>query len=135
MELAFVLNLTPRPQKQTRFRRVGKFIQTYDASAKDLKNLRLLLQAFAPPIPMSGSIYIDATFYLPTPKSTSKKKKSLMESGEIAHNKKPDLDNLSYLLTNAMKGLIYQDDRQIIEVHERKKYGLEPRIEVLVKEI
>lgn len=53
----------------------------------------------------------------------------------IKHISKPDLDNLAYLVTNAMKGIIYQDDSQIVEKYERKQYGLDPRIVIEIRDL
>jgi Holliday junction resolvase RusA-like endonuclease len=42
---------------------------------------------------------------------------------ERFHIKRPDLDNLAKAIKDAMKGIIYHDDSQIVEAHLYKIYG------------
>lgn len=48
---------------------------------------------------------------------------------------KPDIDNLAYLVTNALKGIVYKDDNQVCEQHCYKVYDDMPRTEIIVKTI
>lgn len=44
-----------------------------------------------------------------------------------------DLDNLIKTVQDALLGIIYQDDHQIVELHARKRYGCSnPRVEIAV---
>ena len=42
---------------------------------------------------------------------------------EKFHTKRPDLDNLAKAIKDAMKGIIYHDDSQIVEAHLYKVFG------------
>lgn len=57
------------------------------------------------------------TFYLPMPKSWSKKKRMVMD--QEPHKQKPDLDNLCKALLDA----VYQDDSGIHEISIKKRWG------------
>ena len=47
------------------------------------------------------------------------------------HTKRPDIDNLAKAVKDALKGIIYADDSQIVEAHLYKQYGgPEVRIEI-----
>ena len=70
-------------------------------------------------------------FYLPIPVSTSKKKTELMRTGEIRHAKKPDLDNLLKQICDAMNGIVWKDDSQVVRIVASKHYG-EPCVYVTV---
>jgi Holliday junction resolvase RusA-like endonuclease len=60
---------------------------------------------------------------MPIPKSTSKKKRALMELGLIAHTKLPDTDNLLKNLLDCMtKMQFWKDDRQVFDIHIVKRY-------------
>ena len=73
------------------------------------------------------SVYIDAYFEIP--KSTSKKKMEQMVDGEIMPCKKPDLDNIAKVVCDALNGLAYQDDAQIVSLKINKYYTKnEPKI-------
>lgn len=67
------------------------------------------------------SVSIRAFFTIP--KSTPKGKKAKMQNGEIAHTKKPDLDNIIKAVLDALNGLIYADDKQITEIKATKGYA------------
>lgn len=48
---------------------------------------------------------------------------------------KPDIDNLAYLITNAMKKIFYEDDAQIIDMYLHKRYSERPRTIVCIRTI
>lgn len=47
---------------------------------------------------------------------------------------KPDLSNLLKTVEDAMNGIVYPDDSQIVATVMTKEYGYPPRIEVLIEE-
>ena len=42
---------------------------------------------------------------------------------EMYHTKRPDIDNLAKAVKDALKGIVYADDSQIVEAHLYKQYG------------
>lgn len=130
--LIFEIHSPPEVQKQTRFHRVGDKIIKYDPSLKAKQHIQWQIKAYAPSEPYAGPIKVDLTFYLPIPKATSKVKKRQMVNGVILPAKRPDLDNLAYLMTNAMKEIIYLDDSQIVDACNHKRYGEEPKTVVKI---
>jgi Holliday junction resolvase RusA-like endonuclease len=75
------------------------------------------------------------TVYRSIPKSLSKKKAALAEAGHIVPITKPDVDNYLKGVKDALKGVIWKDDSQVVEVFARKRYSARPRIEVKIKEL
>ena len=73
-------------------------------------------------------------FYEP-PKSVSKKKRAEMLGGKILPAKKPDIDNVAKAVLDALNGVAYRDDTQVIELHVRKSYSEKPRVEVCIGKI
>jgi Holliday junction resolvase RusA-like endonuclease len=71
--------------------------------------------------------YID--IYVPIPRSYTKKKRKLIEEGKEQPAKKPDLSNYIKLIEDACNGILYTDDAKIVEIHSRKLYTDDPRIE------
>ena len=69
------------------------------------------------------------------PKATSKKKTQLMLNGKIRPTKKPDIDNIIKCVFDALNGIAFKDDTQIICVESQKYYDNEPRIEICLQEI
>lgn len=115
----------PVPQKQTRFiRRTGI---AYNPSSKDIQQFQWQIRPYAPKDPLSGPIEMHLTFYLPVPQSTTRIKRIQMLNEVILPTKKPDFDNLAYLVTNALKGIVYCDDSQVTDCIIRKRYSDKPR--------
>ena len=71
-------------------------------------------------------VYINC-YYLP-PKSTSKKKTADMLSGKILPCKKPDIDNIAKIVLDAMNGLVYRDDTQVVYLQMEKSYAADPKV-------
>lgn len=73
--------------------------------------------------------------YHKIPKNTSKKQKALMLSGDIRPTKTPDADNIIKIICDALNGVAYYDDKQVVEVSIHKFYSDEPRADVEIFEI
>lgn len=54
--------------------------------------------------PSDKPLKAEIIFYMPIPKSASKKVKTAMKNGETAHIKKPDLDNMAKSVLDALSG-------------------------------
>lgn len=63
---------------------------------------------------------IIATYEIP--KSTSKKKRHMMEVGELLPCKKPDADNIAKVICDALNKVAYGDDTQICSLKVDKRY-------------
>ena len=74
------------------------------------------------------------TAYKPIPKSTSKKKILQMLEGLIRPGKKPDWDNIGKIICDALNGIAFHDDAQIVSGTTIKKYADQPRVEVEIWE-
>lgn len=121
MNLIFEIPGRPKPQKQTVH---GKGYH-WDPSKKDSNWIRLCVSEQCKGVlrtPLDCAIYVKCTFTF-TPPKTSKKRTLAMLLNEIKHTKRPDVDNCAYLVTNAMKGIVYKDDSQIWRLELTKLYG------------
>lgn len=67
------------------------------------------------------------------PKSASKKKTQQMLAGEIPVLKKPDMDNIVKVVADALNGVAYRDDTQIVFVAAKKTYSAEEGLDVIVE--
>lgn len=74
------------------------------------------------------SVHIEAVYGIP--KSASKAKRAAMLSGEILPCKKPDADNIAKVVCDALNGLAYKDDCQVVNLSVRRRYGDMPGISV-----
>lgn len=68
-------------------------------------------------------------------KSNSKAIREKKLAGEILPTKKPDADNIIKVVADALNGLAYSDDTQLVYVSATKKYGDNPHISVFLERI
>lgn len=71
--------------------------------------------------------------FLP-PKSISKKRTALMLEGKELPLKKPDMDNIVKVVADALNGVAYHDDTQIVFVIAKKAYSAMEGLDVTVEE-
>ena len=68
------------------------------------------------------------------PKSASKKKREEMLLGHILPTIKPDYDNIAKIVGDALNGVAWLDDKQIVNASVHKYYGETPRVSVQIME-
>lgn len=73
--------------------------------------------------------------FFPIPQSVSNKKKQQMKEGLIRPTKKPDNDNIEKVISDALNGIAFHDDAQIVDNQTRKFYSEHPRVEVSISNI
>lgn len=133
--LLFEINLPPRPQKQTKFCIQRGRAFGVDLSKSYKQQIQWQVAPHAPKDPLLGPIQLDLTFYLPIPSKTSKVTRQQMINGTRLPVTRPDIDNLAYVVTNALKSIVYDDDSQIVDLTLRKRYGEVPRTIIKVIEL
>ncbi len=126
----------PSYQKQTRWCKMpGGHVRAYDPSSKDKERIQWQVKPLAPTVPLSCAVEMTLTFFIPIPKATSRMMRRQMINRLILPDKKPDFDNLAYLVTNALKNLVYDDDKRVCVCHIYKFYGEEPKTVIQVRPI
>ena len=83
---------------------------------------------------LDGELVMTVRAYFTIPKSASKKKAADMVAGRIRPTKRPDWDNVGKIISDALNGLAYHDDSQIVSATVEKWYSTEPRVEVELRE-
>lgn len=78
---------------------------------------------------------VSITAYYPIPKSASKRRREQMESRLIRPTIKPDSDNICKAVCDALNGIAWKDDAQIVNLGFEKYYGTEPRVKVEIEEV
>ena len=79
----------------------------------------------------TGPVTVRFRFYFPIAKSWPKHRREEASAGRLPHTGKPDVDNCAKVL-DAMNGIVFADDSQVVRVEAEKLYGDEPRTEVEV---
>ncbi|EAC8477266.1 RusA family crossover junction endodeoxyribonuclease [Listeria monocytogenes] len=136
MSIKFTINIPPEPQGRPRFRNVGKFTQTYDPpkSKAYKKKVAQVAKMYAPSTPIDAPVRIKLTFYVSIPSSKSKAWKQRALTGQEVPSVRPDIDNYTKAILDALNGLIFSDDGRIVEMQVFKRYSDHPRTEVVIEE-
>lgn len=132
--MTFELPIVPTAQQRARHTRTGR---AYKSSAQEAneRTLEALLAPYRPEKPLCGPVRLAFTAFMPIPASASKRRREAMQAGKIGHTVKPDVDNLSKQLLDAMTRLrFWEDDRQVVTLEARKRYDECPRWGVEVSE-
>ena len=64
----------------------------------------------------------------------TKKKKIDMQAGIIKHTVKPDLDNLTKAVLDALNDVAWYDDSQIVQLNVSKQYNGKSYIHITITE-
>ncbi|MEF3309300.1 RusA family crossover junction endodeoxyribonuclease [Paenibacillus sp. GYB004] len=135
--IQFTIYGEPVAQGRPRASSQGGFVRLYDPKkSRDYKDyIRLAAAEHAPPALLEGPLAMMVTAFRPIPKSFSQKKAVAAERGEILPTSKPDADNYLKAVKDALKGVIWKDDSQVVDAYVRKRYGVRPRIEIKIRQI
>ena len=139
MSLVLVYSVYGEPvgKGRPRFARRGNFVSTYSPQKTKTyeDEIRLMAKAAmgaseALKTPVTVAIYIRVGI----PKSFSKQKRKDALANHIRPTKKPDIDNIAKCFLDAMNGIVYLDDKQVVSLHITKEYAETPAVDVMVKE-
>lgn len=84
-----------------------------------------------PPVDYPVEFVLRAVFTIPQSWSTRKKAAALV--GDIKPAKKPDLDNIVKAWSDALNGVVFRDDSQIVKASFEKTYGPAPLVVATVR--
>lgn len=123
----------PKGKGRPRFSRKGGFAYTPTPTRNYEAALRLAGQAamFTTP-PIEGALKVDVLAAFSVPLSWSKKKREQALMGLIRPTGRPDLDNIIKML-DALNGVVWRDDAQIVVANIRKRYADRPRLRIEVE--
>lgn len=85
---------------------------------------------------LTDAVQMVVNVYVAIPKSTPKKTREKMLTGELKPiTRTGDLDNLFKAISDALNGVAYDDDSQIIDATIRKFYGEQAKAEITIREV
>jgi Holliday junction resolvase RusA-like endonuclease len=135
--VTFKVDANPVGKQRARYVKRGNFVQTYTPEKTRtyetlIKDAAIEAMGASEPLetPVNLYLYIRA----PIPKSYSKKKIADCLNGFEKPIKKPDASNVLKSVEDAMNGVVYKDDTQIVNIHVTKVYSSQSGIDVCVKE-
>lgn len=140
MELTLTIPGEPCAQGRPRFSTHGGFVKAYDPEKS--RNYKAYVKMLAVEAAKENNwnctdlaVLVRVEAYMSIPSSKPKKFKEGAIAGLILPTKKPDVDNIFKCVTDAISGIIYTDDKQIVHSVITKKYSEHPRVDVTVEEI
>lgn len=128
----------PVPKGRPRSYRRGNTLGLY--TPKETKDYETLIKFFAYPEMrgrglLSGPINLQLNLHFSIPSSWTRKKHnealSLIERPTV----KPDIDNVLKAWGDALNGVVWEDDKQIVEVMVRKFYSKDPKAMAIISQI
>lgn len=134
--MLIIIPIEPVEQQRPRATAQGGHARVYDP-----KKVREFKQSVAEyvtqqPLPKFENVElsVQVKFYRPIQKSLSKKERELRLSNVHRPIVKPDLDNYTKSILDALNGILWDDDAKIVHLELDKYYSEQPRIEIEVHE-
>jgi len=127
----------PCGKGRPKFCKVGKFARAYTPTGTRVaeSNIVAVFQTHYPDFtPLDGPMAMTVIAYMSIPASASAKARVEMLAQRVWPTKKPDADNILKLVADALNGLAYVDDKNIVTAHFHKVYSDRPRLEINVVE-
>ena len=127
-----------KAKQSVKFARCGNYIKKY--TPKDMTTyanwVKLCFQKAYPnhsPIELEG-YYLNISIFVhfKIPKSFSKKQKELAKNRFLYPDKKPDWDNISKNICDALNGIAYMDDKAIVKGRVEKIYSEKAYVSVVL---
>lgn len=128
----------PVAQHRPRITTAGKFPRMYKSAADNNYREKLYWEAKKlnmKPIPRTTALFVEILVYRPIPKSISTVKAQMAEAKHIRPTTKPDIDNYIKQIFDALNGLVWEDDAQIVTVLANKFFSTQPRLEIEISEL
>lgn len=121
---SFKFEIAPVAQERARMGRGGRFyIPSKSANFKKEVVSQFIRQWIRQPLDMA--LYVEITFCFVKPKTVKRQ----------LHTVKPDVDNCTKILLDALNGYLWKDDSQIVGLSAFKRYDTQDGIELNVYEI
>lgn len=137
-KLTIRIPITPKAWQRPKTRVVGKFVKHYSPAQTQNyeKEIAQFFKAYAKDVffEREEPICVNIVFGMPIPVSTPKSKKDKMLEGILQHTKRPDLDNLLKAVLDALNGVAWEDDSQIVRISAMKEYSEKPYIYIYMHE-
>mgnify|MGYP003594920071 CR=1 FL=1 len=134
--ISFTVFGVPVAQGRPRASAKNGFVKLYDPEKS--RSYKELVYSEAvkvrPGVPMANELSVVITAYFPIPKSKSNKWQKEALSGYINPTTKPDTDNIAKIILDSVNGILFIDDKQVVELTVRKRYSDSPRVEVEIRE-
>lgn len=84
---------------------------------------------------IEGAVNMNIIYAFRRPQSLSKKERSEIDGGKtVPKTTKPDIDNLTKAILDALNGIVWKDDAQVTQIKIQKVWSSKDQIEVEIWE-
>ena len=135
--VTFKVDANPVGKQRARYAKRGNFVQTYTPDkTRNYESLikEAAIQAMGSSEPLNTPVSLYLYIRVPIPASATKKRLESIERGHEKPTKKPDASNILKSIEDAMNGVVYKDDSQIVNIHVAKVYSSVAGVDICVKE-
>lgn len=108
---------------------------SYNPRTKEKKQFQWIIKTAYKEKPITTPVKLHITYMLPIPASTSKIRRKQMIEGSMYHLKKPDITNLTKFTEDCLKGIVIEDDSQVVLMELKKLYSETPKTIIQIEEI
>lgn len=125
----------PRGKGRPRFGRRGAFVSVWtDKKTGDYESLlkEAAREAMCGVIMRLGPLTVRIEAGTPVPASWSGKKQAAAVRGDLWPTGKPDFDNISKIVGDALNKIVWKDDSQIVACTFVKFYSAAPGLKIIV---
>ena len=125
MVTAFLIPGKPQGKARPRFNTVTKAVHTPRSTRQYEESVRYsyISATDADNRFHQGAVRVEIDAVFPIQKSWNKEKTRKAKAREIVPETKPDTDNIAKAVLDALNGLAYKDDSQVVDLSVCKRYG------------
>jgi len=136
MEKRLTMTIEPRPKERPRATVVGGHARIYTPKTTEdyEKKIRSAWIKANGSDPIAGAVTVRIHLGMPIPKSSTKAARLKMLERKQVPVTKPDIDNLAKSILDAINGVAYKDDNQIVTLLVKKYYAEVPFAKVIVED-
>ena len=122
MSITFKIPGKAQPKQRARVTKGGHAYTPAKTMNAEAFIKSLALAAMDGEAPLEGPLRLSVSIYRAIPSSFSKKKREAARRGYLYPTTRPDLDNQVKLIKDALNGICFQDDAQVVTLIAQKRY-------------
>lgn len=121
-----------RGKQRTRATRQGRVYTPSETINAEAFIRMIAAEAMQGRPPLDGPVILTLDIRVGVPRSFTKRRREAALLNEISPVTKPDLDNVVKLISDALNGITFRDDKQIVLLVAGKKYAEQAETRVTV---
>ena len=133
------LNFEIKPMAKQSFRTTRSGQKYLDPSVikyrKAIRNMAIAQMRNQKAEKIEGAVNMNIVYAFRRPQSLSKKERNEIDGGKtVPKTTKPDIDNLTKAILDALNGIAWKDDAQVTQINIQKIWSAKDQIEVEIWE-